>query len=147
MPGTEQAIQAATQRGYEAVVLVVILLSMFALLGYVVRYWLQKSSEREDKTMSQAFERETRLSARVTDLETFVREKLLAALNESTKATLTISVAMADVVKSGVELRESLHSTRPCFWNSDQQAKLAEAAAERLADDLIAIVERRMTKA
>lgn len=146
MPGAEQAIESAAGRGYEAVVLVVILLSMFGLMGYVIRYWLQKAGEREDKTMSQAFERETRLSARVTDLETFVREKLIQALSESTKATLTISVAMADIVKTTTELRESLHSTRPCFWTAEQQQKLVDAAADRLSQHVIAAMEKRLAK-
>ena len=113
-PGTEQAINAAAATGrYEAVVLVVIMLTVISFLVYLVR-----------AVMVQASERESRLAKRIDTLEDFIRTELMKAMNENTKAMLTISVSSAENTKAVVDLLEALHTTRICFATGDQQAKL-----------------------
>jgi len=63
-PGTDTAIQAASQRGYEAVMLVITVLLVFGLMVWLVRFWITKATDREDRKLRQALIREERLAAR-----------------------------------------------------------------------------------
>jgi hypothetical protein len=69
MPGTDVAIQAATQRGYEAVVLVILLLAGFSALGLIVR----------------------QLWTDYRELSQFVRTSLVEALAHNTRATTRLA--------------------------------------------------------
>lgn len=73
--GVDTAIKLASQHGYESVVLVLIVLTVFSLFTWAIRGWI-----------SQAAERENRLSTRVTSLEDKITERLLTALDKSSEA-------------------------------------------------------------
>lgn len=63
MPGTEQAINAAAQRGYEAIVLVLLVLAGFSCLGVIVRQlWTDHRALNEYVriTMAGAIDRNSR---------------------------------------------------------------------------------------
>ena len=69
MPGVDQAMTAAAQRSWEAVVLVVVMVAAAGFFGWVFRRVMGESSDRE-----------IRLSNRVTHLEELIRTELMAAL-------------------------------------------------------------------
>ena len=122
-PGVEHAIDAASQTGrWEAVTLVVIMLAVTGFLVYVVK-----------QIMAQALEREKRLGARIDELENFIRTSLLTTLQENTKAMLNTSVTSAETATAIAKLIESLHTTRTCFATGDQQTKLVDTIAMRVA--------------
>lgn len=122
IPNADSAIKAAVDTGrYEPVVLVVIMLAVISFLVYLVRV-----------VMIQASERESRLSKRIDMLEDFIRTELMAAMNENTKAMLTISVSSAENAKAVMSLIEALHTTRICFATGEQQAKLVESIANKV---------------
>lgn len=139
MPGADAAIQAASQRGYESVVLVVIMLALFTLTGWLVRFWISKATEREDRFAAQALTREERLSKRVTDLEQLIQDHLLTALGEA-------AAAMREQVVSSQRLVDALQNTRPCWWTAEKQAEVMASAADRIAEHLITLVERRLAE-
>jgi signal transduction histidine kinase len=73
--GAETAIDMAAKHGYESVVLVLIVLTVFSLFTWAIRGWIQQAAEREN-----------RLSTRVTTLEDKITERLLTALDKSSEA-------------------------------------------------------------
>ena len=132
-PGTEQAIQSAVSTGrYEAVVLVVIMLTVAGFLVYVVK-----------AVMAQALARETRLSSRLDVLEDFIRSEMMAAMGENTKAMLTISVQAGETTKALVDLIEALHTTRICFATGEQQGKLVDTIASRVVREIQSLNARQ----
>jgi hypothetical protein len=138
-PGTDAAIQAAAARGYESVVIVVVMLSVFALTAWLVRFWIQKAVEREDRNAAQALAREERLAARVTELERLIHDQLMAALKEAT-------LAMREQVSSAQALAQALTTTRPCWWTPEKQGEVLAQAADRIAEHLIQLVDDRVRK-
>lgn len=115
IPGAEEVIKSAVAsgRGYEAILLVIIILSGITLVGFLIKMWVTKSSEREDRILAQAVDREIRLSGRVTTLEDFVKTSMLTALTEVTKANITMGMAATEQGKAINDLttafREALH--------------------------------------
>jgi hypothetical protein len=138
-PGTDAAIQAAAARGYESVVIVVVMLSVFTLTAWLVRFWIQKATEREDRNAAQALAREERLAARVTELERLIHDQLMAALKEAT-------LAMREQVSSAQALAQALTTTRPCWWTPEKQGEVLAQAADRIAEHLIELIEDRIRK-
>lgn len=74
-PDATVAIQRAAESSYEAVVLVLIVLTTFGLFTWAVRCWITQAATRED-----------RLAQRVTALEDKITERLLTALDKSSDA-------------------------------------------------------------
>lgn len=136
-PGTDIAIESAAAHGYEAVVIVVVLLSVMALMAWMVRFWISQATIREDRNQSQAVAREERLAARVTELERLIHDQLMAALREAT-------LAMREQVTTAQALVQALERTRPCWWTPEKQGEVMAAAADRIAEHLVALVEERV---
>jgi len=123
IPGIDEAIRsAASTNRYEAVVLVVVMVTVIAFLVYLVRTVLEQANQREK-----------RLGERIDALEAFIRTELMQALSENTKAMLTISVSSAENIKAVQALIETLHTTRICFLTGEQQTKIVDTIAERVA--------------
>lgn len=135
LPGADQAISSASERGYEAVVLVIVVLAVFGLMGWLVRFWITKASEREDRNAEQALKREERLAARITELERLIHDQLMTALKEAT-------IAIREQSATAQALIKSLETTRPCWWTQEKQGEVMAAAADRIAEHLIAMVEK-----
>ena len=134
-PGTEQAINSAVATGrYEAVVLVVIMITVMSFLVYLVRSVMMQSNERE-----------SRLAHRIDTLEDFIRSQLMTAMAESTKAMLTISVSSAENTRAVVDLLEALHTTRVCFATGEQQDKLVESIANKVVREVQSLNARQGT--
>lgn len=140
VPGADEAIRAAASRGWEAVVLVVIMISVLCLLGWIVKVWITRASQREDKILEQALAREDRLAKRIDALEDFIRTSLMDALHENTRAMLNISVASGEITKAMSDLIGALHTTRVCFATGDQQVKLIETIAAKVSKEIVSAV-------
>ena len=126
IPGADQAINAAVEQGsWEAVVLVVIMLSCVGFLVYIVR-----------TIMTQAMAREERLAKRIDILEDYIRTSLMQAMKENTQAMLGLTVQNTENTKALTDLIEALHTTRICFATGDQQAKLVETIANRVVREI-----------
>jgi Na+/phosphate symporter len=85
-PGVDTAVQLAAQHGYESVVLVLIVLTVFGLFTWAIRGWISQAAERED-----------RLSSRVTSLEDKITERLLTALDKSSEAIQSNSRGLENI--------------------------------------------------
>lgn len=103
-----KAVIDASARGWEAIILVMVMLGLIALTGFIVR-WLIKSM---DKRMEEAKDREERMAKRLNDLENFVQTTLLKVINETSSMTANV----LDAVRS---LTSALN-IRPCLFTSEE---------------------------
>lgn len=117
MPGTEEAIKAASHQGYEAILLVIVVLAMLGAFGILVRFLLNTTSAREKA-----------LSDRINQLEQFIQTTLVDLVAQCTESNNHAVQAMH-------ALTESL-KTRPCFLEQDQQEKVVDRLADRLGTQL-----------
>ena len=131
-PGLDEAITAAiaaaSTRGWEAIVLVVIVLGGFAFFGYMFRHFADQAKVREE-----------RLSARVTHLEDLIRDKLFNTLDQTStfvaqmvSATNLITAACEEITVTLARFETTLQN-RPCMaMDAAERAKLVDALVERL---------------
>ena len=120
IPGGDRAIEEAAKSGWEAVFLVVMMLSSFALFGYLIRVWVTKTAEREDSMLRQAIEREERLGNRINVLEDFNRNTLLEVIQNNAQVISAVSTQATESCKMLLDLREALLS-RPCLIGRDKE--------------------------
>ena len=126
MTGADTAIQSASQRGYEAVVMVVIILSMLAFFGLLGRWFLKSTDKRLDEAMT----REKDLSSRIRMLESFVQDTLMGMVKSVTEA-------MTGNTEATRCLTEALNK-RLCILDPSRQDqfvdRLGDKISERAAD-------------
>ena len=119
IPGTEEALESAARRGWEAVLLVVLILATFACFGWVIRKLMAESSDREQ-----------RLAARVTHLEEMIRTELMAALRQNSEVMGRVLSAADSIVRAADNMSKTLErftsilDVRPCLLPSVEQRKL-----------------------
>jgi hypothetical protein len=119
LPGTEEALESAARRGWEAVLLVVLILATFACFGWVIRKLMAESSDREQ-----------RLAARVTHLEEMIRTELMAALRQNSEVMGKVLSAADSIVRAADNMSRTLErftsilDVRPCLLPSVEQRKL-----------------------
>jgi hypothetical protein len=129
-PGVQEAVTAAAARGWEAVVLVVLVLSGFSFFAYMFRQY-----------SSAAQERETRLSARVTHLEDMIREKLFSLIEDNGKLIAQMIEQSTRLVEVCDTLMESMHTfdsvlnNRPCMaMDAVARSKIVESLMQQKAN-------------
>ena len=125
LPGADEAIKAAASRGWEAVLLVVIVVATFCFFGYVLRRVLDAGEKREN-----------RLAERVTALEAEIRTELFAQMKANSEimtrmcdAANRICVA-ADRMIQTLEKFETTLASRPCLATIQQYAKSVASELE-----------------
>ena len=122
MTGAETAIQIASQRGWEAVVLVMVMIGLITLTGFIVR-WLIHSMDRR---MEESIVRERDLGIRIRTLEDFV-ESTLIAMVENVAKTLSSNI---EAVRA---LTESLNK-RLCLLDPTKQDAVVDRIGDRIAE-------------
>ncbi len=134
MTGADVAIQAAGQRGYEAVVMVVIILSMLGFFGLLGRWFLKST----DKRLQEAMSREERLGKRIDDLEAFIQNNLLNLVQKVTDAMLSN-------IKATQALTDALNA-RLCILDPSRQDGVIDRLGDRLAERNADVERIRHTK-
>lgn len=122
MPGVDTAIQSASQRGYEAVVMVVIILVMLGFFGLLSRWFLKST----DKRLQEAMQREERLGARIDVLETFINDTLLKLVERVTDAMLANTQA--------TEALTQMLNQRLCILDPSRQDSIVDRIGDRVAE-------------
>jgi hypothetical protein len=127
-PGMDEAIQAAVQggHGWEAIVLIVLILTGFTGGGVMVRQY-----------SLQALEREERLSARITHLEDLIREKLFDVVGHNgmlmekmLEQSERLGLACDKIVDT-MHTFDVILQNRPCMaMDAAARAQLVEALAK-----------------
>jgi hypothetical protein len=135
LPGAGEAIKVAASRGWEAVLLVVIVASTFCFFGYVLRRVLDAGESRE-----------TRLAERVTILEAEIRTELFGQLRANTEIMARMVdaanriCAATDRMIQTMDKFETTLASRPCLATISQYARRVacelEETAEGVADTL-----------
>ena len=115
MPGAEQAIQAASNRGWEAVLLVVLVLALVTSFGMVIR-WIINSTER----------REERQGSRITSLEAFVEGTLVKMVADCT-SLMVKNTAAFDALTLAL-------GQKPCLLDPERQSWIADRMADRIGE-------------
>lgn len=118
----EEAVKAASVRGWEAIVLILVMLALIGLTGVIVR-WLIHSM---DKRMNESIAREDRMALRLTELEQFNQNTLLKIINDTSSMTTTVLTA--------VQALTNALEKRPCLLGGEQQYDLVDRIAETLAN-------------
>jgi phage-related holin len=116
-----EAVKDASTRGWEAVILVLVMLGLISLTGVIVR-WLIKSM---DKRMEEAKEREDRMAKRLDYLENFVENTLMNIINNT--STMTVKVLTA------IDALTNVLDKRPCILNPDRQDELLNKLSVNMA--------------
>jgi len=138
MPGAETLIKETASSGrYEFALIVAVMLIVVGLLSWIVKLWITKASEREDKVLSQALERESRLSEKIDKFENFINTKFMEVVIENTKALLTISVQAGENTKALTELIQSMHTSRFCFASNEHQTRVIEVIADKVIREIV----------
>jgi hypothetical protein len=122
LTGADDAIKAAVNNSYEAVVMVVILFGFLGVFAFISKWFISTM----DKRLQQADVREERLALRVTELERFVESTLMKLIAEC-------SAALANNTQMTGQLIGTLEK-RPCFWDSERQAQAIERLAMKIKD-------------
>lgn len=107
-PGTGEAIEAAAGSGWEAVLLVVIVITM--ITGFV---WVWKSTSA----------RESRLATRVTNLEQTIETKLFSLADQAVSAVTANTVALNQASEDSKLTREVLSELRRTTQEQHQDTK------------------------
>ena len=119
IPGTDVALEAARDRGWEAVVLVIIIATSFAGFGWIIKRIMHEASAREE-----------RLAARVTHLEEMIRTELMAALRQNSEVMGKVLSAADSIVRAADNMSRTLErftsilDVRPCLLPSVEQRML-----------------------
>ncbi len=136
VPGTDEAIRAAAEQGYEAILVVIVLLAMLTWFAI-------------DRVLS--WKRETRITTRVTTLEGTVEHELVALVKETTKQ-LTLST---DTIKRAEgttdKLSDAIDSWRRRADDSGDQlqqclANFGKGCAERWKEMLPAELKAHLAE-
>lgn len=120
LPGSDKAVEMAASRGYETLMLCVVLLGAVGLIGMIFRWFIQsfdkraiESVAREESRVKEGVERENRLAERVNKLETFVEQTLLDQVRATTKALNDNTIATG-------ALSDALRA-KPCLLEIDRK--------------------------
>lgn len=97
IPGVNEAVNAAGHHSYEAVVMVGVVCTVFALFTWAVKSWI-----------SQGAERETRMADRVTTLEDKITERLFVISGDSCRAMNATGQSLAEITQVLKELRDQM---------------------------------------
>ena len=122
IPGTDSALRSAMGSGYEAVVLVVILIAMLAFFGILGRWFISST----DKRLEEAKSREDRLSRRIDELERFTRDTLLRLVQDVTES-------MVGNTRASQALTDALNA-RLCLLDPTRQDDVVDRIGRQLAE-------------
>lgn len=124
LPGVDTAVQTAAGRGWEAVLVVVLIAAITGLAGFLIRHIINDNRERVTSILADnrerekaAAERELRMAARIDKLEDELRNQYQQLATSCRQALDANSAAIAG-------LKTALES-RPCFWVESERDKVA----------------------
>ena len=106
-----EIIKAAATRGWEAMLIAALMVSVVGFLAWLIRYWLQDARKREDE-----------LRAALAGQDGFTRGKLVELITQNRDALDRNSTVVST-------LMDTLEK-RPCLWAEDKQRKLESALAK-----------------
>lgn len=125
IPGADEAIKAAADHGnYEAVVLVIVMLSGLGFFGWLMKVVMSRHLATEERILTEAKVREERLAARVTALEDLVNVKLFEVVgktNETMGRMLSASdslVRAAEGMCNSMTRFSTILESRPCLMEN-----------------------------
>ena len=110
IPGAEEAIKQASESGYEAVLMVVMMVALVGSITYLGKFFVSRATEREDKATAKAMEREDRMATRIDTLEDVIRnrdteyQKTLVKLVSEVTSAITRAASVQDEMRATLDL-------------------------------------------
>ena len=124
MTGTDEALKAASQRGYEAFLMAIVLMACIGLVGMLIRWFVNSM----DLRLKESADREKRLADRVTELEKFIEITLVKMIEN-------ISVLMQKNTEASSRLTDIL-DVKPCLLERSNQEIFVEKIANKIAAEI-----------
>ena len=130
LPGADTVITQAAAHGWEAAVLVVIVLSILTFTVWFLKQHMAESTKREE-----------RLADRVSNLEDFIRTQLISELQRNSEIMSQVIDAAKDITKTAESVTTALAnftavlSVRPCMLSPEDQAEAMEKLTKRQPRD------------
>ena len=125
IPGADAALKEASFHGYEAVVLVIVLLAMLTFFGMLGKWFLKST----DRRLEEAAQREQRLAQRITTLEAFVENTLTGMVRDCT-------ALMQKNIESLSALTTALNG-RLCLLDPMRQDCMVDRIADSVGEKLV----------
>lgn len=128
IPGAQEAVEAAASRGWEAVVLVMVLVAILTFGGWLLRH-----------IMTEAREREQRLATRINQLEDVIRGELFSVLRQNSEIMGKVLAAADGIIRAAHEMTETMQrftsilDVRPCLLPIAEQTRLELIAQKKAA--------------
>ena len=124
MSGTDEALKAASQRGYEAVMMAIVLMACIGLVGMLIRWFVNSM----DLRLKESADREKRLADRVTELEKFIEITLVKMIEN-------VSVLMQKNTEASSRLADML-DVKPCLLERSNQEIFIEKVVSRISSGI-----------
>jgi hypothetical protein len=136
IPGADAAMDAASRASWEATVLVVIMLAGMSFVGYMLKQIMARHLATEERILREANERETRLAARVSQLEDMIRGELVQMIRANSEAMGRVLAASEAICNAANRMTQTLDrftsvlDVRPCLLPVAEQRRLIKEVAE-----------------
>lgn len=122
-----EVIQGATGHSWEAGLLALIVVSGFVSFGWMVKILMQRHLSVEERTLTEARDREMRLATRVTSLEDTVRGELMVLIRTNSETMGKVLSAADSICQASnrmiltLERFSAMLEFRPCLLTLAEQ--------------------------
>lgn len=116
MHGETEAIKAASERGYEAILLVMVVIAMMTLFGLIMRWFLHATTKQSELAAS----REKQLGDKLAEIDTFIRGEVIQARTQNATALADAARAMESAARVSAVMSKAVMrladtwSQKPC---------------------------------
>jgi hypothetical protein len=115
IPGASEAISKASDHGYEAIIVVGIVVAFFGCLTWLIKTWFIQAENREN-----------RMARRIDDLEEYQKTRLMEQLEAARALAVGCQRSFDENTAALRELTKVL-ADRPCLLSVEQQQKLQDS--------------------
>lgn len=136
LPDPTDTIAAANRYSWEAGLLALIVVSGFFSFGWMLKVIMQRHLAVEERTLTDARDRELRLASRVTALEDLVRTELLALIRANSETMGKVLSAADSICRASERMVQTLDrftsvlDVRPCLLSTAEQLRVARSVAK-----------------
>jgi hypothetical protein len=108
IPGADDAIKAAAESSWLAVLLVVVVLCMLLGFGLILRWILKRQADTEERLTRENADREVRNSELITHLQETIRNELISLIKLNTDTMARMISAADGIVRASERMTTTL---------------------------------------
>jgi hypothetical protein len=132
LPDPTQVINAATSQGWQSGLLAIIIIIALTSIGWILKHLITTGYEREKTLALRTDERETAHNKRVSELEDYIKVRLIEAIQNYSimfqsnhDAVLKTQECILTLTNTLLQLNNNI-SSRPCFWSVEKQVEIIQ---------------------